>query len=152
MLVAIGALLGIPLWILIGWLAAGLWHRHEINQLPETFKTKVRTVSGTYRHTGDTFPPIAGRAVWAHDVLIQEEGLLIPRTLHFKILGGVQPAQPADPNQVKGLGDSPVTLQLRLDHGAIIEVAALGEDSARAQGPFFADTTLWKGGREITTK
>ena len=47
MLVAIGALLGIPAWILLGWLAGGLWHRYEINKLPHLFKTKVRMVSGT---------------------------------------------------------------------------------------------------------
>jgi hypothetical protein len=142
MLVAIGALLGIPLWILLGWLASGLWHRHEISQLSDMFKTKVRMVSGKYRHTGNKFPPIAGRAIWAHDVLIQEEGLLIPRTLHFKVAGGVQPPQPADPEQVKGLGDTPITMQFRLDSGAIIEIAAPGEDSADARGPFFSDTTL----------
>jgi hypothetical protein len=142
MLVAIGALLGIPLWILIGWLAAGLWHRHETNQLPGIFKTKIRVVSGNYRHTGAKFPLIAGRAIWAHDVLILEEGLLIPRTLHFKIEEGVRPAQPADPELVKGLGDSPVTVLYQVDEGAVIEVAAQGEDAARAQGPFFSDTTL----------
>ena len=46
MLVAIGALLGIPLWILIGWLAGALWHRHEIKGLPGQFKANVCLVSG----------------------------------------------------------------------------------------------------------
>ncbi len=141
-LVTIGALLGIPVWILLGWLAAGLWHRHENKQLPSQFKTKIRMVSGTYRHTGSTFPRMAGRALWAHDVLILEKGLLIPRTLHFRIADGVQPAQSADPDQIKGLGDKPVTAQFRLDSGAIIEVAAPSDASALAQGPFFVDTTL----------
>jgi hypothetical protein len=141
MLVAIGALLGIPLWILVGWLAAGLWHRHETNKLPGLFKTKIRVVSGTYRHTGESFPLIAGRAFWAHDVLIQEEGLLIPRTLHFKAANGVQPPQQADPEQVKGLGDTPVTVQYQVDEGAVIEIAAPGEDAALAQGPFFSNST-----------
>lgn len=104
MLVAIGALLGIPLWILIGWLAGALWHRHEINQLPGVFTTKVRMVSGSYRHVSDKFPFPKGRAIWAHDVLILEKGLLIPRTLHFEITDAVQPAQPADSEQVKGHG------------------------------------------------
>ena len=97
MLVAIGALLGIPLWILIGWLAAGLWHRHEIKQLPGLFSTKVRMVSGSYRHVSDKFPFTKGRGIWAHDVLILEKGLLIPRVIHFEIADGIQPPQPADP-------------------------------------------------------
>lgn len=112
MLVAIGALLGIPLWILLGWLAAGLWHRHEIKQLPGLFKTKVRLVSGTYRHTSENFPRLTGRAIWAHDVLILEKGLLIPRTLHYEVAEAITPPQPADPDQVKGLGDTPLLVDL----------------------------------------
>lgn len=139
MLVAIGALLGVPVWILLGWLAGGLWHRHETNQLPDLFKTKVRLVSGTYRHTGENYPRMAGRAVWAHDILILEKGLLIPRTLHFRAAEGVQPPQKADPDQVKGLGHKPVTMQYRLDGGQVIEIAAQSEDLADAQGPFFTN-------------
>jgi hypothetical protein len=139
MLVAIGALLGVPVWILLGWLAGGLWHRHETNQLPDLFKTKVRMISGTYRHTGENYPRMTGRAIWAHDVLILEKGLLIPRTLHFKAADGVQPPQKADPEQVKGLGDSPVTMQYRLDGGEVIELAAQSDDLADAQGPFFTN-------------
>jgi hypothetical protein len=139
MLVAIGALLGIPLWILIGWLAAGLWHRHVIKQLPGRFNTKVRMVSGTYRHTGYNFPRMTGNAIWAHDVLILEKGLLIPRTLHFEIADAVQTAHPADPEQVKGLGESPITMQFKLDNGAVIEVAARNEESEWAQEPFLLD-------------
>jgi hypothetical protein len=141
MLVAIGALLGVPVWILLGWLAGGLWHRHEVNKLPHLFKTKVRMISGTYRHTDDSFPHMVGHAIWAHDVLILEKGLLIPRTIHFKADDGLQPPQPADPDQVKRLGDKPVTMQFRLDGGQIIEIAAEGDDVEDARGPFFANST-----------
>ena len=137
MLVAIGALLGVPLWILLGWLAGGVWHRHETKQLPGLFKTKIRLVSGSYRHTGDEFPRMAAHAIWAHDILIVEKGLLIPRTMHFKIADDVEPVRPADSDQVKGLGDSPVTLQFQIDEGAVIEIAALAEEAELAQGPFF---------------
>jgi hypothetical protein len=136
MLIALLSLLGVPLWILLGWLAAGLWHRHAINQLPGLFKTKVRLVSGTYRHTDEDYPRMTGRAIWAHDVLILEKGLLIPRTLHYEVTEAVQHAQPADPDHVKGLGDSPITMQFRLDEGAVIEVAASGEESQSAREPF----------------
>lgn len=139
MLVAIGALLGVPLWILLGWLAGGVWHRHEIKELPGLFKTKVRAISGDYRHTGKDFPRMAGNAIWAHDVLIFEKGLLIPRTLHYEITEAVQPPQPADPEQVKGLGDSPITMQFRLDDDTVIEVAARGEESESAKEPFLTD-------------
>lgn len=139
MMVAIGALLGIPLWILFGWLAAGIWHRRESKQLPGRFKTKIRLVSGTYRHIDSNFPRIAEQAIWAHDVLIVEKGMLIPRTLHFAIADSVQLLQHADAEKVKGLGDSPVTLQVLVDNGAVLEIAAPGEEAALAQGPFLSN-------------
>lgn len=145
MLVAIGALLGVPLWILLGWLAGGLWHRYEINKLPDLFKTKVRVVSGTYRHTGNDYPRMVGHAVMAHDILILEKGLLIPRALHFKIADSVEPPQPADPDKVKRLGDAPVTMQFRLDEGVVIEVAVPSEDLELAWGPFFHDRSSGDG-------
>ena len=139
MLIALLGLLGVPLWLLLGWLAGGLWHRHETSKLPDLFKTKVRLVSGTYRHTGENYPRMAERAIWAHDILILEKGMLIPRTIHFRAADGVQPPKKADPDQVKGLGDSPVTMQYRLDGGQVIEIAAQSDDLADAQGPFFTN-------------
>ena len=140
MIIALLSLLGVPLWLLLGWLAGGMWHRHEINKLPDIFKLKVRMVTGSYRHTGEKFPRMVSRAVWAHDILIMEKGLLMPRTLHYRVDEGVQAPTPADPDQVKGLGDSPVTMKYRLDDGGVIEIAAQGEDLEDDKGPFFSKT------------
>ena len=101
---------------------------------------KVRLVEGSYRHIDGNYSRIEAQAIWAHDSLIIEKGLFLARNLHFTVAGGIQPPQPADPKQVKGLGDKPVTMQFLLDNGAIIEVAAPGEISALAQGPFFSDS------------
>lgn len=137
MVVAIGSLLGIPLWVLLGWLAEGLWHRHEIKKLPGLFKTKVRMVSGSYRHLDNNFPHTVERAMWVHDVVILGKGLLVPRTIYFAIADGVQPPQAADTDKVKHLGDAPVTMQFSLDDGQVIEIAAPGDVVKLAQGPFF---------------
>ena len=102
---------------------------------------KVRLLEGAYRHIDGNYSPIAAQAIWAHDnILIIEKGLFLARNLHFTVAGGIQPPQPADPKQVKGLGDKLVTMKFLLDNGAIIEVAAPGEMSALAQGPFFSDS------------
>ena len=142
MVIAILSLLGVPLWLLIGWLAAGFWHRHENKGLPGIFDFKVRMVSGSYRHVDDSLKGRPGMALWAHDVIICEKGFLIPRNLHFKVAEGVQPPRPADPDEIKHLGDAPVTMQFRLDHEAVIEVAVPGEMASEAQGPFFACEAL----------
>ena len=132
-------ILGVPLWLVIGWLAAGIWHRRQNQQLPGAFKIKVRMVEGEYRNVDDSLKGRPGMALWAHDIIIAEKGLLIPRNLHFRVAEGVQPPQPADPDQVKHLGDSPVTMQFRLDDGEVIEIAAPGEQAELARGPFFSD-------------
>jgi len=141
MLVALAAL-GVPLWLVLGWLAAGLWHRHDVEKnLPGLFKMKARVVEGTYRHLDGNFSRTAAIAIWAHDILIIEKGLLLARNLHFAVTEGVQPPQPADTKQVKGrLGDKPVTMQFRLDDDTIIEITAAGETVKLAQGSFFADS------------
>ena len=141
MLVALAAL-GVPLWLVLGWLAAGLWHRHDIQQdLPNVFKVKVRVVEGTFRHLDGNFSRTAELAVWAHDILIIEKGLLLARNLHINVADGLQPPQPADPKQVKKrLGDRPVTMRFKLDDGTIVEIASAGETATLARGPFFADS------------
>ena len=140
-MLAILALLGVPLWLILGWLAAGIWHRRDLEKnLPGLFKLKVRVTEGEYRHLDGNFSRIAALGIWAHDILIIEKGLLMGRNLHFAIAEDIQPPQPADPEQVKGLGDQPVTMQFRLDNGTTIEIAAAGEEIAIAQGPFFADS------------
>jgi hypothetical protein len=141
MVVALLTLLGVPIWLTLGWLASALWHRRDIQKnFPDLIKMKVRLIEGSYRHIDGNYSRIAALAIWAHDILIIEKGLFLARNLHFAIADGIQPPQPADPKQVKGLGDKPVTMQFLLDNGAIIEVAAPGEILTLAQGPFFPDS------------
>ncbi len=66
---------------------------------------------------------------------------MVSRILHFPVTSGLGAAEIADPEQVKGLGDSPVTLRFNLDNEAVIEIAVPGE-SAEARGPFFSNTAL----------
>lgn len=137
----VASTLGVPFWLILGWLASALWRQYETKQLPGVFKAKLRMVSGTHKHVDTKYPRTAEHALWVHDVLILEKGVLFTRLLHFGVADGIQPAQTTDPKQVKGLGDTPVTMQFRLDDGAIIEVAAPGDVSEEAQGPFFSDAS-----------
>jgi hypothetical protein len=139
MIVALLGLLGVPLWLLLGWVGAGIWHRHDLKQnLPKLFKMKVRVVKGTYRHIDDKFSRTAALGIWAHDVMVLEKGLLVGRNIHFSVADGAQPPHPADPKQVKHLGDNPIIMQFQLDDDTIIEIAASGENEELARGPFFS--------------
>ena len=136
MLVVAAGALGVPFWLILGFLASALWHQHQVKQMPDVFKAKLRMVSGTHKHIDGGFPRSTEHALWIHDVLVVEKGVLFTRSLHFAIADGVRHAQPADPEQVKGLGDQPVTVQFRLDDGGIIEMAVPTEFQALAAGPF----------------
>ena len=141
MFIAVLSLLGVPLWLLLGWLAGGLWHRRDLEKnLPGLFKMKARVVEGSYRHLDGNFSHIVALGYWAHDVLLVEKGLLLGRNLHFPVADGLQPPQPADPKQVKRLGDSPVTMQFRLDGGQVIEIGVPDEMLTIGQGAFFSNT------------
>ena len=39
-------LLGVPIWLLAGWILGRLWHRHVIKRGPGAFQLKARMVSG----------------------------------------------------------------------------------------------------------
>jgi uncharacterized protein YneF (UPF0154 family) len=42
------ALLGVPLWLILGWLAGAMWHRRDIQKnLPDVFKMKARVLEGS---------------------------------------------------------------------------------------------------------
>ncbi len=141
MLMIIANSLGVPFWLLLGWLASALWRQHELKQLPGVFKAKLRMVSGTHKHVDSKFPHTAEHALWQHDVLILQKGLLLTRMLLFPVADGVQPPQTTDNRQIKGLGEALVTMQFRLDDGEVIEIAVPAALSAQAQGPFFSNIT-----------
>ena len=108
MIIALLGLLGVPLWLLLGWVAVGIWHWHDLKQsLPGLFKMKIRLLERSYRHIDGKFSRTDALAIWAHGVLILEKGLLLARNIHFAVTEGVQSPQPADPDQVKHLGDNP---------------------------------------------
>jgi len=136
-MIAILALLGVPLWVLLGWFGARLWHRHDMTQVPKVFKLKARMLSGDYRHMDDDFGRFAGYGVWAHDVLIVEKGFMVSHVLHFPVSRAHDVAQRVDPDEVKGLGDSPMSFRLRLDNDSVIEIVVDGDDED-ALGPFFS--------------
>ena len=138
MIIAILGLLGVPLWLLLGWLAAGIWHRHQIKELPGLFNVKVRLISGSHQHLNDNFPRSTGHAMWAHDVLIMEKGMLIPRTIHFEVADSVGQPSPVNSDKVKHVSDDWVTMQFSLDDGTVIELAVPDDAAEAAQGPFFA--------------
>ena len=124
--------LGVPLWLVLGALGAGLWSRRSFRKTPGVFDMKARVIDGAAP------PPKWKRqtscARWVHDVLIVHQGLAMVRNRALPVAS----ASPAtiSSGEVRGLGDDPVAVRLRLDGGEVVEVAAAAADGDTLIGPF----------------
>jgi hypothetical protein len=117
-------LLGVPLWLVIGALLFALWARSQVKGAPGVFPCKVRLASGAFPGLKETWRPFASYGRWVHDVLIVHSGLSLVRSQALPVAAPVRAVMPADPGQVKRLGEHPVVLAVRLDNGAVVELAA----------------------------
>ena len=130
------ALLGVPLWLIVGGLAASFWNRNRFKKQDGAFPTKLRLESGTAPGVSEKWPPLPAYALWVHDVLLVNKGLALVRTLPIGVEAPQRAAESADPEEVKRLGADPVLLRFRLDNGAVLEMAVPGNSQTLAQGPF----------------
>jgi hypothetical protein len=141
MIWALLAILGVPLWLVVGALAGSLWSRRRFRNSPGVFPAKVRLNSGAFDGLSESWPPVAVYARWVHDVLLVNKGLALVRTQPLPIAAAEGRVEQASPQEIKRLGDNPILLQFRLDNGAIIQLAAPGEVRSLACGPFEAQFT-----------
>jgi hypothetical protein len=141
MIWALLAILGVPIWLVVGALAASLWSRRQFRNTPGVFRAKVRLNAGTFDGLSESWPPVAAYARWVHDVLLVNKGLALVRTRPLPIAAAEGRVEEADPQEIKRVGDNPILLQFRLDNGAIIQLAAPGEARSLAYGPFDAHFT-----------
>ncbi len=132
MLAILLTILGVPLWLVLGGVGAGLWSRRSFRKSPGVFAVKARVVDSAAP------PPKwkrkASYARWVHDVLIVHQGLGLVRNRALPVAS----ASPAtiSSDEVGGLGDDPVAVRLRLDGGEVVEVAAATADGDTLMGPF----------------
>ena len=129
MAVIVLAALGVPLWLVLGALAAGLWSRRSFRRTPGVFEAKCRRIAPA---TSATWPRRTVYARWVHDVLIVHQGVALVRNRALPVAGLTTTAA----GDVKGLGKRPVVVRLRLDGGEEVEVAAPADDRHDLVGPF----------------
>jgi len=98
----------------------------------DTFFCKVRPV------TRSRWPIRRSRGRWVHDVLLIRRGRWLQRTVALPVRLPEDNPRPADCDGPSGLGLRPYTLQLRLDDGSLMEVAAAAADRVTMVGPFLA--------------
>lgn len=128
MIWAILALLGIPLWLVVGLLLGALLTRRRVTRAPGVFKAKLKLDSGSIPGLKETWR--GAHAVWVHDVLLLFKGFARTRAQPLPVAKVEQLPQPMAAGEVKGLGDRPQAMRLRLDNGAVVTLADDG-----AHGP-----------------
>jgi hypothetical protein len=131
MIVVVLAILGVPLWLVLGAIAAGLWSRRSFRRAPGVFAIKARP------HQPDRpqkWPRRATYARWVHDVLIVHQGVGLVRNHALPVAEST--VLTVSPTDVSGLGADPIARLLQLDDGTRLEVAASSRDEQALGGPF----------------
>lgn len=134
MILIVLAFLGVPLWIVAGALLAVLLSRRRFRNRPDAFEAKVRLHSGAFTGMDASFPRSAASAIWAQNVLIIFHGMARTRVLLLPTLALDQDTHSLP--DVKGVGPEPCGVTLRLDNGALVEVAASGDARMLLSGPY----------------
>jgi hypothetical protein len=130
------AALGVPLWLGVGVLAAGLWSRRVFTRTPGVFPAKVRVTGGQVARFKPSWPRRHGHARWVHDVVLVHRGLVLSRTQALLVASVDDPLVSRMSYEVTDLGPLPVVLTLTLESGATVDLAARIEDSEAVVGPY----------------
>jgi hypothetical protein len=133
MLIALLAVLGVDLIVIVVLLGVVLTRRRWVSHRPGAFKGAIRTVDGEVSGLGPKWQRGYGR--WVRDVLVWTKAPFLFRNELAAIDGLAGGARPAKPGEVKRLGNAPVIVPLAADGGARVEIAAASDDHRRALGP-----------------
>ena len=133
MLIALLAVLGVDLIVIVVLLGVLLARRRWVSHRPGAFKGAIRTVEGEVSGLGPKWKRGYGR--WVRDVLVWTKAPFMFRNELVAVDGLAGAARRAKPGEVKRLGTEPVIVPLAADGGARVEVAAPGGDRGRAIGP-----------------
>jgi hypothetical protein len=139
MLIALLALLGVNLIVIVVLLGIMLTRRRWVSHQPDAFKGAIRVVDGEVSGLGPKWKRGYGR--WVRDVLVWTKAPLLLRNELVAVDGLAGEARAAEPGELKRVGSDPMILPLAADGGTRVEVAAAGDDRGRALGPLVASAS-----------
>ena len=119
-------------------IALSSWHRHRLSKAGPTFACRVWPLTGSRSGLWSRRSLRRARAVWIHDVLLVQRGRLFPRLLVLPVRLPDDSMRFARPGEVSGLRTMPLVMELRLDDGSLVAVAAASQDRTSLAGPFLA--------------
>jgi hypothetical protein len=131
-LIALLAILGVNLIVIVALLAFVLSRKRWVMRQPGSFRGVIRVSSGEVDGLASKWGRGYGR--WVRDVLVWTKAPFFFRN-ELVPADGLEQQRPAGPDEVKRLGDHPVIVQLRTDR-ASVEVAVHDEESQQLLGPY----------------
>ena len=136
MLIALLAVLGVDLIVIVVLLASVLSRKRWVNRQPGVFRGAIRVANGEI----DGLRPkgVRGYGRWVRDVLVWTKAPLLFRN-EILATDGLGEQRLARSDEVKRLGDHPVVVLVRAG-SATVEVAARGEDGHLVLGPYRSST------------
>ena len=132
MLIALLALLGVNLIVIVVLLCVVLARKRWVKRQPESFRGVIRVSKGDVDGLRTKWGRGYGR--WVRNVLVWTKAPFFFRN-ELVAVDALDERRSADPGEVKRLGDDPVVVQLRAG-SATVEVAAHDGGSEQLLGPY----------------
>jgi hypothetical protein len=132
MLIALLAVLGVDLIVLVAFAALVLARKRWVKGQPDAFRGAIRVASGEIDGLGPKWRRGYGR--WVRDVLVWTKAPFLFRN-ELVAADGVGEPHPAQTHEVKRVGDHPTLIRVRAGEAAV-EIAAAGEDAELLVRPY----------------
>jgi hypothetical protein len=132
MLIALLAVLGVDLIVIVVLLASVISRKRWIKRRPGAFQGAIRVADGELEGLGGKWRRGYGR--WVREVLVWTKAPFLFRN-ELVPGDGLTGERPADPDELKRLGGAPVVIELATG-AAMVEIAASGEQRDLLRGPY----------------
>jgi len=144
MLIALLAVLGVNLIVLVAFGASVLGRKRWVKRQPGAFRGVIRVASGELDGLSPKWR--RGYGHWVRDVLVWTKAPFLFRN-ELIPTDTLDEQRPAHSNEVKRLGDHPAVIQVTAD-GATVQVAAKAEDTELVLGPYRKPADVTASGSE----
>jgi hypothetical protein len=132
MLIALLAVLGVDLIVLVAFAALVFGRKRWVKRQPGAFRGVIRVADGEV--DGLRLKWSRGYGHWVRDILVWTNAPLLFRN-ELVPTDSLDEQRPARTDEVKRLGDHPVVIRVTAD-GATVEVAARAGDTELLLGPY----------------